>query len=282
MKRTVTIALVGAVSAMLVAAPAGAAELTVRSILGAQQAGAPSAGIIAMVNNPANTIVMTVADIATLRRAGVSEKVITAIWAQVPPPVQAPEPIQPDDARLVDVVRLTKSGMNDANTAEQVRQSRTAYALSINDLLYLKQNDVGESTIAALMATAAGPSGAPGVAPAEMVFKDLVLVNRGFWKKDAEGRLVMRGDTLSWENPRHPDKDFTFQTTGLDKVWFTCEARSSGDYCHQINFKIVKGDSYRFQDSGRDSGSNAAVLSVMDALRRYHPRLNYATPNVDD
>jgi len=39
-------------------------------------------------------------------------------------------------------------------------------------------------------------------------------------------------------------------------VWFTCEARSSGDFCHQINFQIVKGDQYRFRDSHRESGSN--------------------------
>ena len=50
-------------------------------------------------------------------------------------------------------------------------------------------------------------------------------------------------------------------------------------FCHQINFKIVKGDRYQFQDSRRDTGSNAAVVEVMDALRKYHPRLNFATPS---
>ena len=122
-------------------------------------------------------------------------------------------------------------------------------------------------------------------APAELVFNDLVLVQTGLWgwmKKDRPGRLEIDGDTLRWEDSRGSDGSFKFQTTGINKVWFTCEARSSGNFCHQINFQIVKGDTYQFQDSRRDSGSNAAVLNVMEALRTSFPRLNFATPTVDD
>ena len=279
MKRTIIRALLSGVLAALVAVPAGAEELTVRSILAAQQAGAPADGIIAMVDNPANTVAMTAGDIVTLRDAGVPEKVIAAVRGHFQASGPAPQPLQPDDERLVDFVRLTKSGLSEPIIIEQLRQPDQAYNLSVNDLLYLKQNGVLESTIAALMATG---TGAPAVAPAELVFDGLVLMNRGFWRKDSEGRMVMRGDTLSWENPRDPQKNFTFQTEGLAKVWLTCEARSSGDFCHQINFKVVKGDRYRFQDSHRETGSNEAVLEVMDALRKYHPRLNFSTPRVGD
>jgi len=62
-------------------------------------------------------------------------------------------------------------------------------------------------------------------------------------------------------------------------VWYTCEARTPENFCHQINFQIVKGDRYRFQDSGRESGSNAAVLRVMEALRTYFPSLAFGAPN---
>ena len=78
---------------------------------------------------------------------------------------------------------------------------------------------------------------------------------------------------------RDPTKNFTFQTTGLEKVWYTCEARTPENFCHQINFQIVKGDRYRFQDSGRDSGSNAAVVKVMEALRTYFPSLAFGAPD---
>jgi hypothetical protein len=53
-------------------------------------------------------------------------------------------------------------------------------------------------------------------------------------------------------------------------------AHQSGASPH--GFQIVKGDRYRFQDSGRESGSNAAVVKVMDALRAYFPSLAFGAP----
>jgi hypothetical protein len=288
MKRSSLTALLGAVLLVFVAAAGGATELTVSSILAAQQAGAPATGLVAMVNSPANNVAMTAADLATLHEAGVPETVLSAIWARIPPP--APAALQPDDVRLVDTVRLIASGMSGANIAEQVRQSGESYNLSVNDLLYLKQNNAPESTIAALMAThavtpaavAATPIAAPVAAPPETVFDNLVLVKRGFWHKDRAGRLVLKGDTLTWEGAHDRGGNFTFETSGLEKVWFTCEARSSGNFCYQINFKIVRGDRYKFRDGLSDSGSNAAVTKVMETMRTSFPRLNYSTPNVDD
>jgi len=285
MKRAIVGPLLAVALLAFGAVAAGAEELTVHSILAAQQSGASPHGIITMVNNPSNTIAMTAGDIVTLRNAGVPESVITAVWAHIPVPTSVPASLEPDDARLADLVRLINSGMSDAIIAEQVRQSGQSYNLSVNDLLYLKQNGVQESTIAALMATPAGAPAAPGTAkataPAELVFNDLVLVKPKlmFLKDHRDGRLVMQGDGLSWVDSRDPTKNFTFQTTGLEKVWYTCEARTPENFCHQINFQIVKGDRYRFQDSGRDSGSNAAVVEVMDALRTYHPNLAFGAPD---
>lgn len=284
MKREVLGAVLGLAVLACAAVAAGADELTVDSILAAQRSGASAEGIVAMINRPANTVAMTAEDLVTLRDAGVPETVISAIWARVPAPTPAPVPLQPDDARLVDLVRLIKSGISESIIAEQVRQSDKAYNLSVNDLLYLKESGVQESLIAALMATNAAGTTAPAVAPSEQVFDDLVQVRKGlfdFLRKDRAGRLVLHGDVLTWEDGSNPDENFTFQVSGLEKVWFTCDARSSGDFCHQINFKIVKGDTYRFQDSRRDSGSNAAVLEVMEALRTYFPTLTFAKPNVD-
>jgi hypothetical protein len=283
MKHAVVGALLGVALLALAAVAAGAEELTVNSILAAQQSGASADGIIAMVNSPANTIAMTAGDIVTLRNAGVPETVIMAIWARIPAPTPAPVPLQPDDARLVDLVHLIKSGIAESIIAEQVKQSGQGYNLSVNDLLYLKQNGAQESMIAALMATHAGAPAAapaaPAVAPSELVFDDLVLVKRGFWNKDRQGRLVMHGDVFNWVDDRDPNENFTFQTTGLEKVWFTCEARTPENFCYQINFKIVKGDRYRFRDSHRESGSNAAVTKIMEALRTYSPRIVFGAPD---
>jgi len=268
----------------LAAAPAHSEVLTVNSILTAQKAGAPSDGIVVMVNSPTNTVAMSAGDLVTLRDAGVSENVIAAVWARVPVPASTPVPLVPDDARLVDLVRLSKSGISESIVAEQVKQDARPYDLSVNDLLYLKQNDVVETTIVALMAKGAGVPAVPGavavpvaeVAPASIFFDDLVI--RSTMKRDRPGRLVMTGDSLAWTDANDPEKNFEFKTTGLEKVWFTCQARTPESYCYQINFQIVKGAHYQFQDRNRESGSNAAVVKVMDALRAYHPKLVYGAP----
>lgn len=258
-----------------------ASELTSNSILSAHQSGASSDGIIAMVNNLDNTIAMSAGDIVTLRDGGVPESVISAIWTRIASPAPATTPAPPDDTRLFEVTRLIRSGATEAAIAEQVRQSGTVYNLSVNDMLYLKQVGARESTITALLATNRGaPASSPGhaVAPAEMVFDNLVFVKPTFLQKNREGRLVMRDNALAWIDRDDPKQNFTFETNGLQKVWFTCEARSPENFCYQINFKIVQGDRYRFRDTRRASGSNVAVTKLMDALRTYAPRTVFAAP----
>lgn len=278
MKRSIRFSLLCVGCFALAAASSRAEVLTVNSILTAQKAGAPSDGIVTMVNNPSNTVAMSAGDLATLRDAGLSENVIAAVWARVPVPAAAPTPLVPDDARLVDLVKLSKSGISGAILAEQVKQDGRPYDLSVNDLLYLKQNGVPESTIVALMAKGAAAPGVPaaGVAPNSMSFDDLVMTSP--MKRNRPGRLVMQGDSLAWSDANDPDRNFEFQTTGLEKVWFTCQARTPENFCFQINFQIVKGAKYQFQDRNRETGSNASVLKVMDALRTYHPQIVYGAP----
>ena len=224
----------------------------------------------------------------------VSRVVLAAALAFAAAAVGAERLVEPDDGRLVDVVRLIESGVSGSTIAEHVRQSGEAYQLSVNDLLYLQQNSALESTIAALLATAPAADAVPVVAvavpavavpaaaPMELAFDELVLVNGGLWNGDRKGRLVLHGDTLGWEGRHNRKDDFTFETAGLEKVWFTCEARSSESFCYQINFKIVKGDRYSFRDVRRDTGSNAAITEVMEALRIHFPRLDFAAPTMKD
>jgi hypothetical protein len=134
-----------------------------------------------------------------------------------------------------------------------------------------------------LRATGGGASAAPGTAgaptaPKEMVFNGLSMKGT-FLTKNRPGRLTMQGDTLAWVDGREPDKSFSFKIAGVEKVWLTCQAQTPENFCYQINFQIVKGDRYRFQDINRESGSNAAVLKVMDALRTYFPRLAFGAPD---
>jgi len=285
MPRAIVRSLLGIALLALATAAAGAEVVTVNSILIAHRAGATADGIIAVVSNPDNNIVITAGDLATLRASGVPGSVVAAVEARVAAPIPPPTPLQPDDPRLVDLVRLSTSGISEAIIAEQVRQSNPAFELSVADLLYLKENGVLESIIASLMAThPAGPS-APGAVPTALVppreidFDDLVLVRPGFLKKSRPGRLVMQGDSLAWVDAADPKDNFEFQITGLEKVWFTCQARTPENYCHQINFQIVKGPEYRFRDVNQESGSNVAVLKVMEALRKYFPQAAFGSPD---
>jgi hypothetical protein len=285
MKRANVRYLLGTVLLALATATAGAEEVTVSSILIAYRAGATAGGIIAVVSNPANTIAMSAGDLGTLRAAGVPETVITAIETRVAAPTPPPIPLQPDDPRLVDLVSLIKSGISESIIAEQVRQSNPAFNLSVADLLYLKQNGVLESIIGALMATRANSQAAPGTVtaasagPRELMFDDLVLVKSMSLKKNRSGRLVMQGDLLSWMDGSDPKKNFEFQITGLEKVWFTCQARTPENFCYQINLQIVKGARYRFRDVNQESGSNASVIKVMDALRKHFPQIAFGPPD---
>ena len=259
---------VALVAALLVASAALAEQLDVNTILAKQKAGATAEALLAAVNDSANTVTIKAEDIATLRSAGVPEPVLTALQTKVAPPE-----VKPDDARLSDVVRIVKSGISESLIAEQIKQSGMTYKLSLNDLLYLKQNGVQDSVISALMATKEAEAKKAAAPPAETVFNELLLV-RGFGplRRDRPGRLVLKGDTFSWIDGADPKEDFDFKVPGLEKIWYTCESQAAGDVCYQINFQIVKGPRYSFADVSRASGSNATVKAIMETMRTNFPR----------
>lgn len=286
------------VCVLLAAVAVGAEELTVSSILTAHKMGAPADGIIAMVNNPANTVKISSDELATLRSAGVPETVIAALQLRMPVPTPVPPATQPDTPGLVDLVKLVKSGLSETLIIEQLKASGKTYSPTINDLVYLKENAVPEPIIKELLSmrgpapaagaaaagagAAAATKAAPVVQPEEMVFDGLVLQKATFLKKNRPGRLTLKNDALSWVDGVDPRENFTFQLNGLEKVWLTCQARTPENFCYQANFQIVKGARYRFQDVSRDAGSNAAVLKLKDALRTYHPTLPYGPPEVEN
>ena len=269
-----------AVLLVLVAVSAFAEQLDVNTILAKQKAGASAEVLIAAVNDPANTLAINVEDIAALRSGGVPETVIAAIQQRAGnPAIAAPAPppaALPDDARLADVVKIVKSGISESLIAEQIKQSGLTYKLSMNDLLYLKQNSVQDSVISALLATKEKAS-AP---PAELVFNELLRVRGlGPLHRDRPGRLVLKGDTFSWVDGSDPKENFDFRVSGLEKVWYTCQAQTSGDVCYQINFQIVKGPRYSFADVNRAAGSNTTVKAIMETLRSSFPRAPFGAPD---
>lgn len=181
----------------------------------------------------------------------------------------------PDDARLADVVKIVKSGISESLIAEQIKQSGNSYKLSMNDLLYLKQNGVQDSVISALLATKEQEA-KKAAEPAKLNFNELLLVKGwGPLHKERPGRLVLEGDTFSWIDGADPKENFEFKVNGLQKVWYTCQAQTAGDVCYQINFQVVKGPRYSFMDVSHATGSNATVKSIMETMRGKFPRAPY-------
>jgi len=261
---------------LLLAVSAFAEQLDVNAILARQKGGTTADALLALVNDPANTLAIKAEDVATLRSAGVPESVIAVIQQKLPAPAPA---AQPDDMRLADVVKIVKSGISESLIAEQIKQSGLTYKLSMNDLLYLKQNGVQDSVISALLATNNEEAKKAAAPPAEIAFNELLLV-RGFRpvRRDRPGRLTLKGDTFSWIDGVDPKENFEFQVPGLQKVWYTCQSQTSGDVCYQINFQIVKGPRYSFVDVSRATGSNATVQAVMETLRKNFPRAPFGAP----
>ncbi|HSY47864.1 MAG TPA: hypothetical protein VLC46_03555 [Thermoanaerobaculia bacterium] len=269
---------------LLLGVSAVAEQLDSNAILAKQTAGASADALLAAVNDPANTLAVKAEDIAALRSGGVPETVIAAIQQRIAsqaaaPTAAPPAPVAPDDTRLADIVRIVKSGISESLIAEQIKQSGNTYKLSMNDLLYLKQNGVQDSVISALLATK-DLEAKRAAAPAETAFNELLMVHGwGPMRRERPGRLMLKGDTFSWIDGADPKENVDFQIGGLEKVWFTCQAQTSGDVCYQINFQIVKGPRYSFADVSRATGSNATVKAVMETLRRDFPRAPFGAPD---
>lgn len=268
--RTLVVSLALALAAVVAVAD----EITVSTILTSLKAGASAEGIVAVVSDPANAIAITATEVETLRTAGVADSVLLAVQqrlAAAPAPAVAPPQAVPDDRRLPEIARLSKAGISEAIIGDQIRQSGETYALSVNDLLYLKQEGVQDSIIAALLASKAS---AKPKEPEEIVFNDLFFV-RGFLKKDRPGRLVLKGETLAWIDGVDPKENFELSVTGLDKIWYTCQAQTGGEVCYQLNFRVVRGPSYSFADVQRETGSTEHVSAVMNTLKERFPAAPY-------
>jgi hypothetical protein len=289
---------------LLVATSAVADELTASAVITAFRLGATPEAMIAHINNPVNTVApVTETDLANLKAAGVPDSVVQALVAKAPTPTSTPGQPKPDDPRLVNLVRMVKSGLSEPIVLEQIKRSGENFQLTPNDVVYLKAEGVPESVITFLVtnksvppvtsptAVAAAPAvtPAPTVAPTatptpepqEMTIEGVVLKKPTFLRKNRSGRLVFNGDEVQWIDAVDPKESFSFQMSGVEKVWFSCQARPSESFCYQLNIQIVRGARYRFQDVKRETGSNEAVTKAEAWIKKHFPTVSWAPPDVD-
>lgn len=274
---------------LFIATVAVADELTVAEIVAAARAGATQDGILALINNPANTMAPpTQAELAKLRDAGVSDAVIQAVQSKSAAAAAPATPARvPDDPRLAELVKLVKSGLSEGLIVEQLKASGEQYALTSRDLLYLKDNDIPESIIATLLARTGAPAAntsAPvaGVAtrpaeppapPSETTLEGLSLIKASLFKKDRTGRLTIKQGEITWTDASDTRFSFTVNSSAVKRVWAKCRPLPAGRFCYEVGFEIFRAESYRFRDVDEVTGSNAHLTKLQDALKVHIPNL---------
>ena len=287
--------------ALSLAVAVSAEELTVPEVIAAHRAGAPVEGILRLVREASSVAVLAASDLERLHAAGVPEAVIEAMAARHALPSPTPTPtgslrlwlalLVDDDARLEDVVRLEKAGLSEKLVCEQIRRSGLLYALSANDIVFLKEHNVPEIVIAMLIGTgapptptpmspavlepvsAAAPTPLPTVTPAvALVFEPLVQMT-GAFRKAQTGRLVLTAENLEWSDVRDPTRVGRIPTSSFKAVWLSTTQRNQGSPLVELRVRSAGGDDLTFRDVDGLDGIGSRVEALYRAIRERFPQV---------
>lgn len=143
-------------------------ELTVSQVIFAHRAGAHKDKLIKLIQDAPAVAPTSPADMERLRAEDLPDEVVEAFKDRLSRGTPDQPSRRPDDPRLVDLVRLVKSGLSESLVTDQIRRSGLTYELSANDLAYLKENQVSESIIASLMGNDSAPAPLPPPAPPQV------------------------------------------------------------------------------------------------------------------
>ncbi len=272
--------------ALLIALPIGAEEITVDKLLAAQSFGVSAEALLAKVNDPGTTVpALTPADVEKLRAARVAEPVVAALLAKAPPAAVVPtaSAIQPDNPRLVTLVKAVQAGTSESILIDQIKQTGVLQRPSLNDLIYMKENKVPEGVIRALMdapiitdpvavAAAASKAGTLMPVPKEIEVDGLVR-KTSLWAKNRNGKLILKGDKIEWLDGTNQADSFVMFPAGLKAVRTECLAKPEGKFCHEAEFQMSKGDNFAFTDAKADVGGNESIKALLTAVKTLYPKL---------
>jgi hypothetical protein len=276
---------------LLSASVALAQELTVAEVVAAHRAGAPDEGILRLIREAHSVATLEPSDLAKMRAAGVPERVIQAMVSRTAP-TPAPAPTRPDDPRLSEVVRLVRSTLSTELAVEQVRRSGQRYTPTANDLVYLKQNNVPDAVIVAVLesnaprtaAATAAPAPNPTSVPVAMAtpvpaataqpatFGPLLRM-AGVFRKTSAGSLAVGRDRLEWYDAQSPALSSSLPVSGIGAVWLRSEPRGAGGTVSELCVRTTAGDDFAYRDADSVSGGEAQVLQLFRAVKERFPQL---------
>jgi len=254
------------------ASPAPAAlPLTHQQVLEAHLAGVSNQGLLTMIAAAPSVAPASDMDMISLLQSGVPKEVVDAYRARLAATAPA---AGPEDARLVDIVRLVRSGLSEELIGRQIRYSGQVYKLSVGDLIYLKNNQVPEAIISELIGTQNTAASAAAVAAAAKpaAFGPLLRMT-GFLHKDAPGTLNLKEGRLEWLDGKKVERNFSLEVASIRTAWLECSPRPEGNFCFAVHLGLFNGDTYEFRDFSWESGSNSQILAFVDILKKSHPQI---------
>lgn len=212
---------------------------------------------------------------------------------EVEPQVQqpAPPPLLPDDIRLQQIVKLVQAGLSESLIAESVQREVVPYNLTPRDLLYLKENKVPESLIAALLAVQAPAAPSPGrqvaqpepepqpeIKPAEPeppkeVVVDGLILRTGSLRRNRPGSITFLEATVEWRDAADSTNNMTIYPAGVKEIQMRCRAAAEGPFCYELRIDVNRGDTIRFEDAEQAMGGNKAILALRDAWHEKYPSI---------
>jgi len=266
---------------MLAAVPAAAYEITADSVIAAHRMGAPTEQILRQMADPANTMVQpTAAEAEHMQAEGVPPSVMGALASGPSRSASGPPPTNsaavPDNPMLAEVVRLVDSGLSEQLIEEQITQQGVMYRPTINDLIYLKENNVSEGIIGALMTAELLSENAVATLAAEkasgLVIDGLVLKGGMMsFGGTRSGQLTLAADTLEWRDSEDQSKAMDMSVNAIKSITARCRARSSVDFCYEVEFDLAKGSSFTFEDARQKFGGNNAIVLLLAGLDSQYP-----------
>ena len=244
-----------------------AAPLTAQQLLEAHQAGISAQGLLNMIAANDAIAPTSEADLLALSEGGVPTSVVDAFRARLAPPAL---PAISEDTRLADIVQLVRSGLSEDLIIRQIVSSGQVYKLSSTDLIYLKNNQVPEKIIDALISTGAGAAAQAAAKPA--VFGPLFRM-QGFPRKDAPGNLNYKEGRLVWLDDKKMDRNFSMEIASIKTVWLECSPRPQGNFCYALGVGLFSGDHHEFRDFSWEGGSNTQILALFNTLKKAYPQI---------
>lgn len=202
------------------------------------------------------------ADSAQVHAVGLASRFFPGLMAHAAQTTEMQTPLHPDNPELHQLVKLVQSGLSEEIILSQIRSTTVFSQPSAADLLYLKENQVPEVMISALME-------ATGSASPEATMNTFNgLVFRRFFK-DRSGALEFTNDKFVWRDASKDAKSFELFMNGIRQINLYSRIQETGNFYYRIQFEFTKGHNYAFEDVQKDTGGNENLMRLLEHLKHH-------------